>query len=211
MLDGDYDLNETMEAVFDDNGARCGFAPTYAGIGRVNHVETYLKWQEKGHEILTHGTYLISEKTEFTDEQCVTFIRESYEKMTGLGLNVKGYISSCGAAADRFIPEIRKYYQYAGTRSNHSSEMEPCLYRGKDTRFTLWRYSMQVSTPAQMRNAVDQAKENNTLCIFYGHAKSMNKDNFTGENLDALLKYIRKQKVEIKIPYKAVIQTFDRL
>ena len=214
ILDGDYDLNPTMEAIFANHGYRIGFAPQYPTFGydyigpnKVKY-QNYLDWQKKGHEILSHLNYSMSDSSTYTDAQIIGFIAESYTVMTGCGFPCHGAIGSGGKVADRFVPYIKKYYDYAATEGNHYGSSTPCLAFATDNPYHLWRYSMQTSTLAEQKNAVDDCIANVGLLMFYGHALSSNDDYFTAENLEELLTYIdgkvANNDCKVMTPYKAI-------
>ena len=58
---------------------------------------------------------------------------------------------------------------------------------------------MQTSTLQQMKDAVDRAIDTTGLLLFYGHAQSSSSDNFTVENVQALLEYIASKAPDISV------------
>lgn len=206
ILDGEYDRNATMEAIFSRHNMRIGFAPQYTTTFANNSKETYLAWQEKGHEILAHGTYILREDN-YTDEQIAEYIKASYTTFKGYRFDVHGFIGSSGKVDAKYVPLIKQYYDYAATENNHTgsgSITESCLFFGTDGPYNLWRYSIQRSTLDQAKAAVDRALETGGLVLFMGHAQSSDIDQLTDENVEALLSYIEEVGVTVKTPYEAV-------
>lgn len=111
--------------------------------------------------------------------------------------------------ADHYVPFVMNKYDWASTLANHSATDESCIIFGTDHPYKLWRYSMQMSTLAQMKDAVDRAISENALLLFYGHAQKNQLQNFTTENLDALLDYIESKDVTILKPSDAVESYFS--
>ena len=203
ILDGDYDLNATMEDLFYSNGVKIGFAPQYTTNFANNSKATYLEWQEKGHEILAHSSYVLTDGA-YDDAVAKGYIKSAYTTFTGYGFIIGGLIGSGGKIADKYISTVQKYFRYCASENNHSGSYtgtgaEPCLYFRTNAPFHLWRYSMQSSTLQQMKDAVDRAIDTTGLLLFYGHAISTNNDNFTSENVQALLSYIATKTPEIEI------------
>lgn len=203
IIDGDYDQNAIMENAFYSKGVKIGFALPYTTLFQNNSKDTYLEWQEKGHEILAHTSYTLTDG-DHDDEVAKGYIKSAYTTLTGYGFNIYGLIGSSGKIADKYIPTVRKYFRYCASENNHSGSYtgtgaEPCLYFGTNAPFHLWRYSMQTSTLQQMKDAVDRAIDTTGLLLFYGHAQSANNDNFTVENVNALLDYIASKAPDISI------------
>ena len=203
ILDGDYDLNAAMEGIFAENGVHIGFAIPYLTAFSNNSKETYLGWQTKGHEILAHSQYVLADGS-YSDDVAKGYIKSAYTTLTGYGFNIAGLVGSSGKIADRYIPTVEKYFRYCASEHNHSGSYsgtgtESCLYFLNDPPFHLWRYSMQTSTLQQMKDAVDRAIDTTGLILFYGHAQSTNDDNFTVENVQALLTYIASKSPDIEI------------
>ncbi|MGG7189469.1 BppU family phage baseplate upper protein [Clostridium paraputrificum] len=214
ILDGEYDMNSTMELIFSNKGFRVGFAPQYVTNWSNNPITTYLEWQAKGHEILSHGTYVLNDSASYTEEEVKTIIENSYNTLVNQGFNIKGFIGSSGKVADKYLKYVRDHYEYSATEPNHSGAYngtgaEPCLYFKTDAPYKIWRYSIQSSTLEQMKSAVDKAIETNGLLIFYGHAQSTSNDNFTTANLTALCDYILSKKCKVLTPYEAIKEYYS--
>lgn len=215
IVDGEYDMNDAFEELFYNNGVYIGFAPQYTTDFENNSKETYLNWQNKGHEILVHSSYILKDGN-YDDEVAKGYIKESYTRFKGLGFNVYGLIGSSGKIADKYLPTVEKYFRYCSSENNHSASYtgagaESCLFFGTDSPFHLWRYSMEDATLDKMKDAVDRAISENGLLLFYGHAKSNTNNNFTVENVQALLTYITSKSpdVEIMPPCRAINEFYS--
>ena len=177
-------------------------------------MSKYLEWQSKGHEVLSHGTYVLNDSASYTEEEVKAIIENSYNTLVNQGFNIKGFIGSSGKVADKYLKYVRDYYEYSATEPNHSGAYsgtgaEPCLYFKTDAPYKIWRYSIQGSTLEQMKSAVDKSIETNGLLIFYGHAQSTNNDNFTTTNLTALCDYILSKKCKVLTPYEAIKEYYS--
>ena len=206
IFDGDYDRNATMEAIFSRHNMCIGFAPQYTTSFTNNSAETYLAWQKKGHEILAHGTYILS-GDRYTDEQAKEYIKASYERMKAYGFDIHGFIGSHGKVDEKYLPTIKRYYDYASTENNHQYNgtiKESCLFFSTDSPYNLWRYSVQRTPLEQCKAAVDRVLETSGLLLLMGHADSRDIDQLTDENVEALLTYIEQVGATVKTPYEAI-------
>ena len=203
-LDGAYDMNGALEKIFRAHGFRIGFAPCYTSPYLCVTPAQYGDWQAFGHEILIHGTYKLTE--EMSAEEAEEKVKAAFDACRKLGFNGRGYVASCGHAHAKHLPVIRKYFSYASTVHNRYADKGgvPYIRKDVDTPFTLWRYSLQLSTLEQMKVAVDATIANKGMLMFYTHAESKNLMNSTPENVEALCKYldekIAKGEVVVKTP-----------
>ena len=145
-----------------------------------------------------------SNNNAITDEEAIGYIKRSYERMKGFGFDIHGFIGSGGKVDEKYLPTIKKYYDYAATENNHILENEPCLFFGVDHPYHLWRYSVQRTPLEQCLAAVDRVVETGGLLLFMGHANSADIDYLTDENVEALLTYIDQAGVTVKTPYEAI-------
>ena len=209
ILDGEYDENADMETVFSNHKVNCGFAIPYESGFLNNSILDYLDWQRKGHEILAHSQYAVGTQSTATDAEIQTIVRNSYTRLHDLGFDIRGFVALQGNAKQIAIDEAKKLFDYACTTNNHAGNLtgdlaESNIYFNSDNPYKLWRYSMQTSTIDQMKSAVDRCITTNGLLMFYGHAESASSDNFTPENLDALLTYIESVGATVLKPIEAI-------
>lgn len=203
-LDGAFDMNGALERIFRAHGFRIGFAPCYTSPYLRVTPEQYKDWQAYGHEILIHGTYKLTE--EMSIEEAEEKIKAASEACRRFGFSGCGYVASCGRAHPKHLPIIRKYFSYASTAPNRYADWGgvPYIRKDVDTPFTLWRYSLQLSTLEQMKAAVDATIVNKGMLMFYTHAESGRLMNSTPENVEALCKYldekIAKGEVAVRTP-----------
>lgn len=209
ILDGDYNLNSSMESVFSNHGVCSGFAIPYTEAFSINPISTYFDWERKGHEILSHSAVAVGLNGSATDEQIAKIVKDSHDVLIGYGFNIHGFVAYQGSTKPVTVENVKKWFDYGCDALNHSASQESCMFFGTDDPYMLWRYSMQLSTLQEMKNAVDRCISEKGLLIFYGHANSTNVDNFTAENLDALLTYIESVNGTIKTPYDAITDYYS--
>lgn len=212
-LDGDYDLNPTMEAVMSKHDHRMCFAVRYVSFNddAIDVVAKYKAWEEKGHEIALHSNYYLYHP--YTDDEIISIIKDCYATGKKYGFDIHGLVGSSGYVGEKFLPIVKQRFDYCASVNNHSGSLDgnlsiPCHDFLTSNPYKLWRYSMQTSTLEQQKAAVDDCIANNRLLMFYGHAQSKNNDNFTAENLDLLLTYIDEKTATydcvVKTPYEAI-------
>ena len=209
IFDGEYDRNAEMEAKFSQHNMRVGFAPQYNTTFPNNPASTYLAWQKKGHEILAHGQYVLN-GDRYTEEQGKQYIQKSYERLSKYGFNIHGYIGCEGKVDEKYLPTIKRYYDYAATENNGSGDgTKSTFYFGTHNPYQLWRFSLASSTPAQCMDAVDHAMNTGGLLLFYAHARSTDNNHLTLENLETLLTHIEAVGAIVKTPYEAIKDFFS--
>lgn len=190
-LDGDYDLNPTMEQIASNHGYPLTFAVKYPSFNDQSVVRKYKEYESKGHEIALHTYYSL---WEYTDDEVMAFIKECYDTGIRNGFDIHGCIATAGSMDEKFLPIVKQRFDYCASIANHAGTWEgfetPCHDFLTSEPYKLWRYSMQMSTMEQQKAAIDDCIANNRLLMFYGHAQSQNNDYFNAQNFDELLTYI---------------------
>ena len=208
-IDGDFDYNPRIVGMAEKHGMRIGIAPPYTTDFAYNGIKLYKMWENNGHEILVHGRYNIGSDSPYTDAQIAEFIEAARDTMDAYGFNVHGYVAYQGNSKASSREVIKNYFDYGYTASNHSGSQaapndESCCFISSNSPYFMFRYSMQTSTLAQQKAAVDRCVETGGLLTLYGHAESANNDYFTPTNFDELLTYIETKDVEVVTPYEAM-------
>lgn len=209
IIDGDFDYNERMLGVaMSHNMPICFAAPWETDYFSTYTPEQYLLWQSWGNEIAVHGHYNVGQDSPYTEEEIAALVKDAYEQGKALGYDLHGYVCYQGNSVPSTVEEIKKYFDWGASQNNSYGSNKSNIYVNKDTPYTMWRYSMQLSTLAQMKAAVDECKATNGLLWFYGHAVSTNLQYFTLANFIALLSYIEEQGIEVKTPYASLNEYF---
>ena len=218
IIDGLHEYNDDRRLIFERHGYRIGFALGWTTFGAQFVVSNkavllkYLGLQDNGHEILTHLYYILNENTTYDDATAIGYIKQSIDVMSGVGFKVRGAIGSSGAVATRFLPVIKNCYTWAATANNPSGEAISYFSFGEADPYVLSRYSMQLSTVAQQKAAIDSAIANNGLLLFYGHAESVS-DYFNNESLEEVLTYldtkVADHQCQVLLPSDAVSDYFS--
>ncbi len=190
-----FDDGATKDAdivdIFDAFGFKCAFAL----ISSINTSACfkYLGWQNDGYEILSHSSDSTGMNDTTVDPSVIeTKLKGSKERLEELGFKIRGFVTPNSTMALAFRPILRKYYQFAETvyygdyTGTGKPYMEPI-----DGVFNGFRVSLQGTTLANQKAAVDACIANYGCLTFYGHAASLDTtDNLTTSNLTELLTYI---------------------
>lgn len=179
-------------SIFNSHGFTCGFA-IISNISTSN-VSRYLEYQASGYEMICHadsGTGMAD--TSVSPEIIENRLSSSKSVLESYGFKIKGFVTPNSTMAKVFKPILRKYYQWAETEyfGSYTGTGQPYM-KPLDGVYNGWRVSLQSTTLANQKAAVDAAIENYGCLTFYGHSADMDKnDNLTTENLNELLTYIQ--------------------
>ena len=186
-------------SIFNTFGYRCGFA-LISDITDEN-VTRYLGYQDIGYEILCHadsGTGM--NDTTVSPETIETRLSSSKKTLEAHGFKINGFVTPSSNMAPVFRPILQKYYQWAETvyYGAYTGSGKPYMLPN-DGAYNGKRVSLQSTTLANQKAAVDAAIANYGCLTFYGHAANLDTtDNLTTANLTELLTYI-KQKADAGI------------
>ena len=192
QFDDGHANDANIVTIFKSFGYTCGFA-LISNITTEN-VARYIGYQNDGFEAICHadsGTGM--NDTSVSADTIEERLKSSKETLEGYGFKINGFVTPSSIMALTFRPLLRKYYQwaetiyfgaYSGTGQPHRKPVDG-VYNG-------WRVSLQSTTLANQKAAVDEAIANYGCLTFYGHSAEMDgTDNLTTENLTELLTYIQ--------------------
>ena len=185
--------------IFNNNGIPCGFA-LISNISTAR-VPEYLMYQSNGFEILSHSTDGAGMSSASLDPSDVeTKLKNSKKTLQGYGFNVRGWVTPYSEMNTAFIPLMAKYYDYGTTVYMGEYAGTGTPYQTKTAETTkMFRISLQSTTLANQKKAVDEAIENNGFLTFYGHSADLDgSDNETTANLNSLLSYINSKKNDLQ-------------
>ena len=174
--------------IFKNKKAICGFAI----LSSNTRLDEYLNYQRIGFEILSHST---DSNPMENDSQTIFEIEEklrtSKSVLSEAGLNIRGWVTPYSAMNVKYIPSLKNYYDYGFTiywDDLHITQK----YQDKNTdTCKLWRISL-YSDLDTLKSTVDEAIANKGFLTFYGHSADLDNDvNFTTNNLNSLLDYIK--------------------
>ena len=202
--------------IFDDYTFKCGFAVP----SNTEDLTPYVTYQGKGYEIISHSTDGTGMNDATVDLSVIEAkLKSSKETLETAGLKVKGFVTPNSVMNNKFKPLLRKYYDWAVTVSfgTYGGVINAGLLpytEPVDGVYNVWRVNLQTTTLANAKLAVDKCIENYGCLTFYGHANTLDTNNYlTTENLTALLDYIATKisngKCVCDIPSKAILNYFD--
>lgn len=206
----------SIVAIFKSKNARCGFALIADTISstpatRANH----LRYQNDGFEMMSHSTDSVGMNDPTVDLSVIdTKLRQSKTTLESLGFIINGFVTPNSTMAEKFKTLLRKYYNWADTvyLGEYTGAQTP-YNTVVDGVYNLKRVSLQSSTLANAKDAVDKCIADRGCLTFYGHAVALDTtDYLTTENLEELLDYINAKisagLCEIKTPSEAIMDYY---
>ena len=203
-------------SIFDNYDFKCGFAvPT-----NVVDLFPYVTYQGKGYEVISHSTDGTGMNDASVDSSVIEAkLKTSKETLENAGLKIRGFVTPNSIMNLKFRPLLRKYYDWADTISygtyagTINGSLQPYM-APVDGVYNGWRVSLQTTTLANAKLAVDKCIENYGCLTFYGHAWALDTDNnLTTANLTSLLDYIADKvdagECACDIPSKAILNYFN--
>lgn len=178
-------------SIFQQFNLTCGFA--IISNMSSSDVTRYLGYQTDGFEMICHadsGTGMADATV--SPETIENRLKTSKDILERYGFHIKGFVTPNSTMADVFKPILRKYYQWAETVyfGSYTGTGQPYM-KPVDGVYNGWRVSLQTTTLANQKAAVDACIANYGVLTFYGHSADMDgSDNLTTANLTELLTYI---------------------
>lgn len=185
-------------SVFKAHGKRCSFA-LISTITQDARVYDYLGYQDEGFEILSHSTDGRTMNgysgSNITDESvAIQCMEDSKQALVSAGFNIHGWVTPSGRLNPHWINDTKKFYDYAFALANvaaYDGTTTPYFGRDVSAYNGIFRVSLQTTTLANCKAAIDSAIENGGMVVFYGHAvNATSEDYLTIASLDELLTYI---------------------
>lgn len=178
QFDDGVEQDVTVYEAFKAKGLTCGFAL----LSTNTRDRQYLSYQADGFEILSHSTD--SDPME-TDSQADSVIegklKDSKKALTAKGYNIRGWVTPNSAMNSRYIPLLRKYYDYGMTVYYNDHPTYPVYQNETADTCKLYRIGLGTSYDS-MKAVVDDAIANNGFVTFYGHSWDIG----TGISLSAM-------------------------
>lgn len=224
VVDGGYDEDTTLKALFDAKGVKAGWAllwpfvwPTLYGMG--NHYDKYLSWQNEGHEIMVHSGAVttwndINYAVPSNPTEQAAFAKMRFEQFMGIGLKVRGF---CQLGSQVFPTESQRKpvynsFEYAFTRAtNEITEPDQgAVMMPTDKPWNLGRSTLETITLAQMKGLIDECATKKGLLVIYCHSWRIGNASYpnqTWENFGEMIDYA-KSKCEVDIPYNCILSLY---
>ena len=191
QFDDGHANDANIVTIFKSHNLTCGFA-LISDLTSEN-VERYLGYQGDGFEALCHadsGTGMNDASVSVSTIE--NRLKTSKETLESYGFVINGFVTPNSTMALPFRPLLRKYFQFAETVyfGEYSGTGKP--YRNPtDGVYNGYRVSLQSTTLANAKAAIDATIANYGCLTFYGHSADMDgTDNLTTENLTELLAYV---------------------
>ena len=208
IFDDGLPSTSDLVELFDSYGWKCGFA-ILANANLPNIKDNFLSYQLKGYEILSHSTDGIAmQDGSLAIEDVETKMKKSKEILINDGFDITGWVTPSTWLNNKYFDNLCKYYEYGFGHLDTNQVINHHTFWGNDIR-QLERWSLQSKTLEQTKTEIDATVNECGYLCFYAHAyPSTGNDNFTVENMKAVMDYIKKYvddgRVQVLIPRDAI-------
>ena len=189
IFDDGKPVDQTTHQHFMDKGLRCSFAI----VSTNTRLDEYLGYQNEGFEILSHSIDGTGMNDDTVDISVIeNKMKTSKETLEAAGLNIKGWVTPSSTLKEKFLPALRKYYEFGYTK--YFGEWDgvtgnPYNEFREDT-CKLKRVSMESTSVENMKKAIDKTIESCGFLSFYAHNYSK---GLTEEELIEVLDYVKEK------------------
>lgn len=185
-------------AVFDEAGAKCGFALITSILSdNAGRIAYYRDLYNRGYSILCHSNNgeNMGNETSYTEEQLLVKMRDTKVNLEKFGIKISGWVTPSSFMKTDYVPNLTKFYNYAYTRFFGAyTDLTRIPYDDlSNSGYFLKRVSIGATSIENLKKAVDDAITNNGLLSFYGHAYELDDDYLDINKLRELLIYIKSK------------------
>ncbi|MGL9918805.1 hypothetical protein IGK44_000880 [Enterococcus sp. DIV1248a] len=175
--DSKTEVYTVLKPIFDARNAKFSTAVITENIGTDRFMNsTQLKeLAADGYEIMSHTANHLH-LTQLTDEELTHELTRSKQMLIDWGFNPEYIMYPFGDFNDRVIKETRKYYKAAASTNHHNLNLRPV------NTYSIGRVGVGIYGPIPLtfetvKEYVDQAIENKTLCCFMTHIAETPEEN----------------------------------
>lgn len=193
QFDDGLDQDAVVYEAFKNKGLTCGFA--LLSTNKMNR--RYLSYQAEGFEILSHSTDSESMETNSQSDSIIeSKLKDSKKALMAKGYNIRGWVTPNSAMNSRYIPLLRKYYDYGMTVYYNDHPTYPVYQNETADTCKLYRIGLSTSYDA-MKTIVDDAIANNGFVTFYGHSRDIG-TSISLPAMNQLLDYLKTKMAELQ-------------
>lgn len=175
--DSKAEVYTVLKPIFDARNAKFSTAVITENIGTDRFMNsTQLKeLAADGYEIMSHTANHLH-LTQLTDDELTHELTRSKQMLIDWGFNPEYIMYPFGDFNDRVIKETRKYYKAAASTNHHNLNLRPV------NTYSIGRVGVGIYGPLPLtfetvKEYVDQAIENKTLCCFMTHIAETPEEN----------------------------------
>lgn len=190
--------DDSIKAVFDSFGLKCGFAI-------ITAQQKYYNFARDGFEILAHGTSPLSTADEATIRAAMVSGKSVVES---LGLVCHGWVTPSSALPSALRYVTNDYFEYGYT-----------IYRGDVPTgqtmtsslksYGLWRVHMTTFLQ-NYASIISDAVSNNGMIAVYGHGNEITNNTWSLNDLATLLQYCQTNMIDVLTPYRSCLRLFEQ-
>ena len=213
-FDDGVDEDHTLYQIFENHGARCGFALIEWALND-RHLPWYRNYYNQGYSILCHSDNgdPMGDDTDYTPEQLKTRMWDSKNQLERCGVKISGWVTPSSYLKPDYLPTLRKYYDYGFTKYFGNYDGTGVPYDTIATPSTeLKRVHVGGTTIENLKQAVDLAIQNRGFLSFYGHGYEITSGVLDVSKLIELIEYIlvrvNEEECHLYAPDEAFIYYF---
>lgn len=168
----------------------------YADYNRMTLGEIAEYSRANNGEVLAHGANGVELNSSVATSTGESWIRACKHELAQYGFKSHGYVAINSVLHSKFLPEIKRWYDYACI--NSSDGTYPSLSANDESTdfYNMYRVSIESATTAKLQACIDYAKNSFTNVIFYTHN--------TSTNLATLLGYLAASGLKCELPSEFV-------
>lgn len=195
-FDDGLSTDSKVVEIFDNHGARCGFA-LIGWVMQSYNLNWYRTLYNRGYSILCHSNNgdVMNDSTNYSEAELLEKMRDPLVELETAGMKVSGWVTPSSTLKTDYIPTLAKFYNYGFTKYLGTWDGTGTPYDDiTNTGLQLKRVHVGGTTLANLKAAVDEAIENNGLLSFYGHSYELDDGGVLDPaKLEELLEYIREK------------------
>jgi hypothetical protein len=222
IIDGGYNKDAELKALFDAKGVKAGWAllypwvnPNNYGMG-VNYAQ-YLDWQAEGHEIDVHSgsaaTYNnIDYTVPYQSEEQKKFAAMRHKEFSDIGFIPRAFVQlgsqHGGLPTEQSRKPIYYAFEFGFTRATNTitEKDKGAVMMPSDKPWNLGRSTLEVITLEQMKGLIDECAEKKGFLCIYAHSWRIGSVQYPNQTWDTFAEMIdyAKSKCKIDTPYNCV-------
>lgn len=187
--DSKAEVYTVLKPIFDARNAKFSTAVITESIGTDRFMDSaqLKELAADGYEIMSHTANHLR-LTQLTDAELTHELAHSKQMLINWGFNPEYLMYPFGDFNDRVIKETRKYYKAAASTNHHNLNLRP-IETYSIGRIGVGSYGPLPLTFETVKEYVDQAIVNKTLCCFMTHIGETSEKNIP--IIGQLIEYIQ--------------------
>ena len=195
-FDDGLSQDSQLVTIFDNHGARCGFA-LIGWVMQSYNLPWYYNLYQRGYSILCHSNNgeAMGTETNYTEAQLLVKMRDPLVELETVGMKISGWVTPSSYLKPAYLPTLGKFYNYGFTRYLGTWDGTGTPYDTiSNSGLELKRVHVATTTIENLKSAVDTAIEHDGLLSFYGHGYELDEGGgLDPAKLEELIEYIKSK------------------